>query len=167
MPDDYIILRRQMVEESTELNKRVAELSKRIRSLDEAHEAASRKADAEAGRTNACNSSWNSEGRCSYCGSIGVAAAIQLLKTSGTTYSGADWKYGWPHKFYLNSNKFYNGHLADASEELFNEFSKLSEELFEVTWIKDEGKMKYRAVSGVQKSGTVGVVKIGDTARAE
>jgi hypothetical protein len=39
--------------------------------------------------------------QCSYCGSISVADAIRFLKTSGTRFSGADQKYGFPHKFYI------------------------------------------------------------------
>lgn len=38
---------------------------------------------------------------CSYCGSIYPADAARLLKVTGTQFSGADWKYGWPHKFYI------------------------------------------------------------------
>jgi hypothetical protein len=38
---------------------------------------------------------------CSYCGSISVADAIRFLKTPGTRFSGADQKYGWPHKVYI------------------------------------------------------------------
>jgi hypothetical protein len=40
---------------------------------------------------------------CQYDGSITVADAIQLLKTPGTHFSGSDWKYGWPHKFYIDA----------------------------------------------------------------
>jgi hypothetical protein len=38
---------------------------------------------------------------CNYCGSITVADAIKFLKQPGTHFSGSDWKYGWPHKFYI------------------------------------------------------------------
>jgi hypothetical protein len=37
---------------------------------------------------------------CSYCGSIHPEDLIALLK-AGATMHGADWKYGWPHKFYV------------------------------------------------------------------
>ncbi len=49
---------------------------------------------------NACKASWV-EGRCTCCGSISVTDAIKNLKTPGTRYTGTDWKYGWPHKFYI------------------------------------------------------------------
>ncbi len=38
---------------------------------------------------------------CSYCGSLSVQDAIRFLKQPGTRFSGSDWKYGWPHKFYI------------------------------------------------------------------
>lgn len=46
--------------------------------------------------------SWRPDGTCSYCGSITPELAVRALITRGTRYSGADWKYGWPHKFYLD-----------------------------------------------------------------
>lgn len=45
---------------------------------------------------------WRLDGTCSYCGSISVKRAIELLLTPGTHFSGTDWKYGWPHKFYIH-----------------------------------------------------------------
>lgn len=39
--------------------------------------------------------------RCGYCGSLSVEDAIKFLKQPGTRFSGSDWKYGWPHKFYI------------------------------------------------------------------
>lgn len=38
---------------------------------------------------------------CSWCGSLSPAEAIKFLKQNGTKFSGSDWKYGWPHKFYI------------------------------------------------------------------
>lgn len=38
---------------------------------------------------------------CDYCGSISVEDAIKYLKQPKTHFSGSDWKYGWPHKFYI------------------------------------------------------------------
>lgn len=37
---------------------------------------------------------------CSYCGSIHPEDLLEALK-AGATLGGADWKYGWPHKFYV------------------------------------------------------------------
>lgn len=55
---------------------------------------------------NSCGYEWREDRdgqalRCRYCGSIKVEDAIKFLKQPGTHFSGADWKYGWPHKFYL------------------------------------------------------------------
>lgn len=30
-----------------------------------------------------------------------METVLKALQTNGTHYSGSDWKYGWPHKFYL------------------------------------------------------------------
>jgi hypothetical protein len=39
---------------------------------------------------------------CSYCGSIHPQDLLfQLTGKVGVTMHGADWKYGWPHKFYV------------------------------------------------------------------
>lgn len=62
---------------------------------------------------------------CSYCGSISVEDAIKFLKQPGTQFSGSDWKYGWPHKFYIepvnpDKEKLYplvfRSHRADGSK---------------------------------------------------
>lgn len=37
---------------------------------------------------------------CSYCGSLHPEDLITALK-AGATMHGSDWKYGWPHKFYV------------------------------------------------------------------
>lgn len=39
---------------------------------------------------------------CSYCGSIHPEDLIKEIKR-GAKLSGADWKYGWPHKLYLST----------------------------------------------------------------
>lgn len=47
-----------------------------------------------------------SEGRpfrtCSYCGSIHPQDLLDAIK-AGAVLGGADWKYGWPHKFYISN----------------------------------------------------------------
>lgn len=37
---------------------------------------------------------------CSYCGSIHPEDLVKVL-AEGATLGGSDWKYGWPHKFYV------------------------------------------------------------------
>lgn len=84
---------------------------------------------------------------CTYCGSIEFSTLLEALKTPGTEYSGCDWKYGWPHKFYVDipcepyedvlttkwnpdgtveremttrstrHHKFYSTHLFDCAKE--------------------------------------------------
>ena len=37
---------------------------------------------------------------CSYCGSMHPVYVLEALE-NGAKLHGADWKYGWPHKFYI------------------------------------------------------------------
>lgn len=37
---------------------------------------------------------------CSYCGCIHPKDLLEALK-AGATLGGSDWKYGWPHKYYV------------------------------------------------------------------
>jgi len=111
----------------------------------------------EYGRLNACNSYFRPDGTCAYCGSITIIKAIELLSTPGKEFSGADWKYGWPHKFYLDSTlKFYNAHLTDATEDEFKLFALLSSRMLSVAWDKDsKGHITWRAVPNTQRYGHV------------
>lgn len=45
---------------------------------------------------------------CGYCGSMHPADLLAALLAGTATLHGADWKYGWPHKFYVDGmpNKF-------------------------------------------------------------
>lgn len=38
---------------------------------------------------------------CSYCGSIHPEDLLRALTELGAALTGSDWKYGWPHKFYV------------------------------------------------------------------
>lgn len=57
---------------------------------------------------------------CSYCGSLHPEDLLNVLN-AGASLGGADWKYGWPHKFYIRQDKFnakwYNEHLLDLAPE--------------------------------------------------
>jgi hypothetical protein len=154
--NDAVLLRRQIADELKDIDSRRVVLVDRLRTIDAAADAAAKEADAAKGLTNACKGHWREDDTCSYCGSMGVARAIELLKTQGTAYSGADWKYGWPHKFYIGQKKFYHNHLEDATSEQLEEYSKLSDELLGVSWDSHEGEIRYRAVPGIQKWGVVG-----------
>jgi len=39
---------------------------------------------------------------CGYCGSLHPEDLLRVLADEKTEIGGADWKYGWPHKFYIN-----------------------------------------------------------------
>ena len=39
---------------------------------------------------------------CSFCGSMTIDDVVKYAQIPGTEYSGSDWKYGWPHKFYIS-----------------------------------------------------------------
>lgn len=100
--------------------------------------------------------------QCSYCGSLSPQEVIKLLKTPGTDFSGSDWKYGWPHKFYIGGKKFYNSHLEDMTDEEFKEFSALSQKIFGIEWMKNKEKgVGYRCPKttgfyGYQRAGKIG-----------
>ena len=38
---------------------------------------------------------------CGYCGSMDPVELAELVKAGKATLHGSDWKYGWPHKFYV------------------------------------------------------------------
>jgi hypothetical protein len=65
--------------------------------------------------------------QCSYDGSIHPEDLYIGLTRKGWTLEGSDWKYGWPHKFYVRQNvegqqygnsvgKFYNEHLLEVKD---------------------------------------------------
>lgn len=62
---------------------------------------------------------------CSFCGSIHPSDLITALSAENADIELADMKYGWPHKWYINSpaimapgaKKFYTLHLKDATPE--------------------------------------------------
>lgn len=59
------------------------------------------------GSLNNCGTTWEHRSEdtdtanCSYCGSLTPADFIKFMSQSGTSFSGSDWKYGYPHKFYV------------------------------------------------------------------
>lgn len=123
---------------------------------------------------------------CSYCGSISIDQAIKALQTPGTRYSGSDWKYGWPHKFYIEIpcepfkavtmshydgqgnrthqygekskryEKFYSEHLLDATPEQLKQWNAIATPLLGVEFEIVNDRLRWKAVPGYQASGTVG-----------
>lgn len=100
---------------------------------------------------------------CDYCGSIDAATAVAALYKNGTEYSGSDWKYGWPHKFYIvlatesgrTNVKFYATHLCEASEDLLEMWNRVSETTTGVKYTHSEEGLRYQT-SCKQIAGTVG-----------
>ena len=74
---------------------------------------------------------------CTFCGYIAPADAVKLLKTPGTTFECADWKYGGPHKYYLNGYKFYLRHLNQLSDAELSEFSELSVAALNIEFVRN------------------------------
>lgn len=122
---------------------------------------------------------------CSYCGSITVADMLRLMQTPETHYSGSDWKYGWPHKFYIDAKieprkrntsamyengketygysivdkehlKFYSTHLLDATEEQIKEWNEKVMPKLGIEFKFDNEKLMFGAPnSGYQTWGNV------------
>lgn len=68
---------------------------------------------------------------CRFCGSISPRNLMTYL-AAGADLHGADWKYGWPHKFYISGKgvprgqvKWNNKHLLDLDDDTFAEFSEI------------------------------------------
>ena len=82
---------------------------------------------------------------CTWCGSLTVVDATRLLNTPGERFSGSDWKYGYPHKFYLGNahNKFYTKHLSGATPDEFEAFAKAALKLLGIRFSVDEKGVKY------------------------
>lgn len=115
---------------------------------------------------------------CSYCGSITVADALRFFRTQGTKWSASDWKYGWPHKFYLDvpcepfravisktvrggevvdvqygtrsshNLKFYTLHLKDATPQQLTEWNEHVAPVVGVQFEVVDGQLRYTAWQG-------------------
>lgn len=89
---------------------------------------------------------------CDYCGSIHPEDLMTLLQTGKARLSGADWKYGFPHKFYVSSSdgcghlgKFYTRHLIELSPVAFDAFAPVLSQACGIKWERDETGIKYAA----------------------
>lgn len=75
-------------------------------------------------------------------------ALIRLLNPE-VEASGTDWKYGWPHKFYItlfgNFGKFYSNHLYDAPPETFKALTKLIDDKLKIRFTLDKTGLRYQA----------------------
>lgn len=87
---------------------------------------------------------------CSFCGCIHPADLIRVLD-EGATLECADWKYGWPHKFYVSGGsvghgKWYNNHLLELTPEAFAILAPRLVPGPGVVFERDEKGVKYRGV---------------------
>lgn len=92
---------------------------------------------------------WDGYLTCSYCGSMHPKVALEFLKKDVPS-SGSDWKYGYPHKFYIRGQengggKFYSNHLYDADEEILKELTDQLASKLGIRFEIDEKGLKYRA----------------------
>lgn len=96
---------------------------------------------------------------CSYCGCLHPDDVRTIIEEGGTL-GGADWKYGYPHKFYVypkgskSMYKWYNQHLKDIKDEpAFSAFALLLKTHAGIEFSRDdEGHVMYRApYHGYQK----------------
>ena len=122
---------------------------------------------------------------CNYCGSLSVEAMLKYMQTPGVHYSGSDWKYGYPHKFYVDvpctpyrrctsagpgkedfgysetkseHRKFYSEHLEDATPEQIDEWNRVCAPLLGVQFflnIDGHEGLAWKAVPGWQSDGVV------------
>jgi hypothetical protein len=121
---------------------------------------------------------------CSYCGSLSIEAVLQAFQTAGMEWSGSDWKYGWPHKFYLEIPcepmmacvsrgpdpdqfgyarrtkehfKFYSEHLIDATPEQLEEWNRVVMPITKIRFvIGSDGELRYSSpCHGYQGHGTI------------
>lgn len=115
---------------------------------------------------------------CSYCGSLRPETFIEMIQKPGVHWSGSDWKYGWPHKFYIDipcepywsyvggqygpgdykridygwrsvrHHKFYSEHIIDRPD-LFEQWSAVVTPKLGIRWFTDDdGRVMYEAPRG-------------------
>lgn len=88
---------------------------------------------------------------CSYCGSMRPEDMMQVIRQGGARVELADMKYGWPHKFYVDSanlprgrGKFYTEHLADAAPDVLEEFNRSVAAPRGLYFAVADGRLTYR-----------------------
>lgn len=113
--------------------------------------------------------------QCEFCGSWDIDTVLKAFKEKGMRYSGADWKYGHPHKFYVSLvvpqyrkcvgvstivgkdplytyteethvlGKFYTEHLMDATDEQLAEWEAVVSRYVGIHFRREAGAIKYTA----------------------
>lgn len=67
---------------------------------------------------------------CSYCGSIHPEDLAKYLEAGVAKLGGSDWKYGWPHKFYVEGIPNPKaGQMVKVSEMSCSDRSRAAEEM--------------------------------------
>lgn len=90
---------------------------------------------------------------CSYCGSIHPGDLMDLAGRNELSLDMADWKYGWPHKFYVKGiaspashAKWYNLHLADLAGDAFTMVAEFVEQQGGIRFEMKPDGLAYRTV---------------------
>lgn len=87
---------------------------------------------------------------CSYCGSIHPEDLLHAMR-NGSTAERSDFKYGWPHKFYITGGpvghaKWYNEHFTDMDADAVRALSEELEKHVGIRFERDEHGVKYMSV---------------------
>lgn len=89
---------------------------------------------------------------CDYCGSIHPEDLHKGLMELEWRLGGSDWKYGWPHKFYVYGpknemiGKFYNEHLKEVEDaETLKVFTHVLHAHTGIHFKVNDGSLQYSA----------------------
>jgi hypothetical protein len=94
--------------------------------------------------------------------SLTIADVIEKLKIPGTRFSGADWREGWPDRFYVNNEIVFNSDLKKVSPEEVAAYSEVTKKFFGVTFERvPDGRVIWKCPyvwgeDGYKRAGTVG-----------
>lgn len=106
---------------------------------------------------------------CSFCHCLHPEDLHKAL-LAGATLSGSDWKFGWPHKFYVSgvprvnrglfdtdppkdTFKWYNNHLHDLDPVAFSAITDVLMKHTNIRFMRDGDSLAYMAPhAGYQKA---------------
>jgi hypothetical protein len=58
---------------------------------------------------------------CGYCGSLEPVELAELIKAGKAILHGSDWKYGYPHKFYVDVENLMTGQIVDMGGKSYTD----------------------------------------------